>query len=582
MRMAVIGDSIQWGVGLKEENKICSLVKHALNLSCDISVDVQNFAQTGALIESPDNWEKDLRRAWRSETPQSEPNILNQIDFVHDPTTIDILLLNGGINDMDVGGYKNLWAVMAIYGSEEGQLKRIRQSCVEVFTGKLEKLFRKVFTAFPNALKIYTGYYPIISMKSHATFLEHYYAVHGWELRDLTTEDEFNELAREFNDYVMGRRDPGKVVFTNIRPRVARNCMEFYLSSSALAQETAQRINQEYEASPNKAIHVVTPQFSEEEAAFAPKSTSRFWGLKSGPETFGETAALTIIKNFYSGFPVSGHEGRLLDLLNYQSEDETKSKRNQACEDAWLLTPVKDTLDSVKGRMICRRASVAHPNKIGAKRYAQTISNVLYEFYPPVTYTFPAIDAGYYTNAGIHQESIKFYNVGRNHLREYRNFFVFDVTPLMLQFLKHGLSWEIYLEIHNPKMGFMSPQGQEKYVVSSVAIPLEDLRATHIPSAPATSIFNALGTGTVYGQYTASSNDNDAILKVGLYPTVHMDVRRLLEDNSVRLKRFAVGGRLVTLDDAPEGGPWPGEYLFAYSYGVPEESVRLVFKKLAT
>jgi hypothetical protein len=570
--MAVIGDSIQWGVGLKEEHKMFSLVRRWLNVACNISVEVQHLAQTGALIETQSRWIQDLRPRGRAETPQDAPSILNQLSFIRDPSGVDLLVLNGGINDLEPRG---IWAFLDIYGTEGEQLNGIRQTCTDVFTGKLEKLFRLAFSACPQALKVYTGYYPVFSLQSNSVCLQHYYATNGYrmQLRSVVTAAQFSEFVRKLGDFAQGKNATQTIneFFNNIKPRIARNCAEFFLTSSALAQETAQKINEEYSARPENAIHVTIPKFDEGEATFAP--TPKFWGLTSGTETGGEWVAGGIL-NFLEGLPIVAVKPHQAVLMNFQTEDENKSERYNACEDAWPATPITNT----DNRWNCRRASIGHPNIAGAEQYASAIIQVLYEFFPAATYTIPAIDSGFYLEPGIHDANNTNYMVGRNYLREYRNFFVFDLTPLIVRFLEPGVSWGIHLEVFNPKRGFTSPEGSEQYVVSSVTNPIEELRARHDSAGRSTEILGGLGQGTLYGKYIASPKDNDTVIKIGLYPSAQLDIRRLFEDTSRRIKHFAIGGRIVSLNAAKEAER-PGEYLFACSWGRPSDNVRLVFTK---
>src|SRR5436309_16104993 len=99
IRMLVLGDSIIWGQGLHEAQKIHSLVGQALT-EHDPSRQIQTtvLAHSGAYIGIDDDGKEDTRTYPNvdGEVPTKHPTVLQQCTHpVDDPETVDLILLNG-------------------------------------------------------------------------------------------------------------------------------------------------------------------------------------------------------------------------------------------------------------------------------------------------------------------------------------------------------------------------------------------------------------------------------------------------------------------------------------------------------
>src|SRR5689334_7934291 len=99
-RMVVLGDSVNWGQGLETAEKFYSLVKVALSAD-ECTLLAHSGATIGAGItttEAPID----------GEVPTSYPTILQQCAaFADSPETVDLVIVNGGINDIDVRSILN-------------------------------------------------------------------------------------------------------------------------------------------------------------------------------------------------------------------------------------------------------------------------------------------------------------------------------------------------------------------------------------------------------------------------------------------------------------------------------------------
>src|SRR5207302_1523108 len=94
LKIAVLGDSVPWGQGLLDEHKYAYQIKHKLQAS-----DLFLKAHSGAVICDSNRTRQAVAT---SEVPIATPTILDQVDQVDNPSLIDLVLLNGGINDVNI------------------------------------------------------------------------------------------------------------------------------------------------------------------------------------------------------------------------------------------------------------------------------------------------------------------------------------------------------------------------------------------------------------------------------------------------------------------------------------------------
>jgi hypothetical protein len=166
-RIMNIGDSVPWGQGLLETEKYDVLLKTALAAKF-AGVTLERFAHSGAVIGS----DQTAINAAPGEVPFSGPSIVEQCDsFTNSPATVDLVLVNGGINDVGVATILNPFALVPSLHSK---------TVTACHTGMLS-LLNKVKAKFskPSCKILVTGYYPILSGLSDPFQIPKLLSIHG-------------------------------------------------------------------------------------------------------------------------------------------------------------------------------------------------------------------------------------------------------------------------------------------------------------------------------------------------------------------------------------------------------------------
>ena len=153
-KIVVFGDSVNWGQGLRTPHKFSTLVRDALARS-GRDLTVRMYAHSGATIglRGPDTPGK-----IDGEVPVSYPTLLEQVASCDDrPDDVAVIILNGGINDIDIR------VILNPLTTEADLRHDIRQFCYHDMLALLTEVTRK----FPSTKPIVvTGYYPILSKQS--------------------------------------------------------------------------------------------------------------------------------------------------------------------------------------------------------------------------------------------------------------------------------------------------------------------------------------------------------------------------------------------------------------------------------
>jgi lysophospholipase L1-like esterase len=150
-----MGDSVVWGQGLLPAEKFDELVRQALLPKFPGGVTLESFAHSGAVIGATG-----VSGAPQSgEVPVPRLSVIEQCEgYNNSSDTVDLVLLNGGINDVGVATILNPLALIPSLDT------RIAHSCHD---GMLV-LLRKVVAKFskPGCRILVTGYYPLLSAES--------------------------------------------------------------------------------------------------------------------------------------------------------------------------------------------------------------------------------------------------------------------------------------------------------------------------------------------------------------------------------------------------------------------------------
>lgn len=175
MTLLAVGDSVVWGQGLAHEDKFASIVFSRL-IGGDLP-EGNIEARSGAIIGGRKSAGPPISattvpdRTARHEIPHSSPSVMQQVAGVSgEEATVELLLLDGGINDMNIRN-----ALDPTTGHDDGTYDPptgeddhdasldiedlVRGYCYE----DMKALIEAARETFPNAVIVVTGYFPILS-----------------------------------------------------------------------------------------------------------------------------------------------------------------------------------------------------------------------------------------------------------------------------------------------------------------------------------------------------------------------------------------------------------------------------------
>jgi lysophospholipase L1-like esterase len=339
LQMLVIGDSIMWGQGLREEEKFSSRIKCWLEEKTNREVKVHVEAHSGAVLFA------DPGSSFGFTSPNGEVNLPNptineQLDhaiqfYNEDRSSPALILLNGCINDV---GVKSLLAVSTPL---DDLSSRARKSCGDDMYALLQRLRR----SFPQSHVLLTSYYPLVSVQTDDN------AFLRLLVKKLNSQ---NPEARRMSDKEM-------------RARLIAISAEWYKTSTAGLMEAVARINAE--ASPASS----TPRV-------------RFVEIQFGPEHVF-AAPDTLLWNFMFASTNARGFAKVIVLLSfgtaaYKTNDHVRESRIKSCEQAFKKPKgIKEDKHQKNLRedlfLICRYASLGHPNQMGALIYTEAIKGQL-------------------------------------------------------------------------------------------------------------------------------------------------------------------------------------------------------------
>ena len=336
LHLLVLGDSIMWGQGLQEEEKFSSRVKCWLQEKINREVKVHVEAHSGAVISGA-SAQPDFT-ATSGEVNLTSPNINQQLDHAiqfhkENGTAPSLILMNGCINDV---GVKNLLAASTPLEVLRAQA---RKSCGD----DMHVLLQRVRNSFPQAQVLVTGYYPIVSLQ--------------------TADNAFLRLlVKKLNNQ---RPEARHMTDKEMRERLIAISEEWYKTSTASLIEAVGKTN----------------------AEIAPESPRvRFVEIQFGPEHVF-AAPDTLLWNFmFASTNVSGF-AKVIVLLSfgtaaYKANDHVRESRIKSCEQTFQKPKgIKEEKNKKEARqdlfLICRYASLGHPNQMGALIYAEAIKGQL-------------------------------------------------------------------------------------------------------------------------------------------------------------------------------------------------------------
>lgn len=168
--LVVVGDSVQWGNGLEERDKMSTLVSHTIETELGKSVIFQRYAISGGTIHRREGDGVCLYNCF-GEVPKEITSIIDQVDQVKRPDLVQLVIADGCINDVNVANIVNPSE------TPESVAEMARAYCGE---GMIE-LLHKIRSVIPDAAIVITGYYQIVSPQSDVLGLNAWLQTQGKE-----------------------------------------------------------------------------------------------------------------------------------------------------------------------------------------------------------------------------------------------------------------------------------------------------------------------------------------------------------------------------------------------------------------
>jgi lysophospholipase L1-like esterase len=325
--MLVLGDSILWGQGLKEQNKTWFLVKTWLQTNGqDVRERIE--AHAGAMIGTP-GAEMPKPLTVPGEIASPYPTLHDQIDnavrsYV-DPSHVDLVLVDGCINDVNARRFLNA-------GNTPEAIQALAQ---EKCGAPVEALLMRIASAFPNAHIIVSGYYPVFSDKTPRDFF-------------------MRALAKRF--YAALVPNGPKISSREMLARLTIISAAWYAASNRTLGDAVARTNARLAARGTRQRVLFARVAFEPEHAFSARK-SQLWGFDA---SFLRKLLVVVT----------------LGKVDLRTNDEVSSLRSSLCRDFYKSVP-GESEDEKRLRqdrlMVCRLAAIAHPNRKGAVLYAEAI-----------------------------------------------------------------------------------------------------------------------------------------------------------------------------------------------------------------
>ncbi|MBU0718764.1 MAG: hypothetical protein KJ749_10985 [Planctomycetes bacterium] len=319
--LVVLGDSLQWGNGLREADKMSTLVANVVEHETGWKVVLQRFARSGStLLPCEGDAVDDV--VGSGEVPTAFISVTAQADLIQQPELVDLILMNGCINDV------GLVSILDPSIPEETLVEDTIRFCGDEMTGVLEKIR---MTA-PQARIVVTGYYSFVGPESDLLAMKTWALTHGVEATGEVTGEDGSGSADAAS---LGEGLSELVEVWSNRSDV------FYETARVSLAEAVDEVNKSVGGKP--LIAFVDPGFGPENAVFGPDPW--LWSMTDDDTLFQEIET---------------------DLKLFPEDPLTRFRLGACFED-----------DVVIGIIGCLYGSVGHPNVAGAQVYAEAIISQL-------------------------------------------------------------------------------------------------------------------------------------------------------------------------------------------------------------
>ena len=328
--LVVLGDSIMWGQGLKDEHKPWSAIKGWLQQNEGRDVREHIEAHSGAVIGSPDDAPSNSRIPIDGEVSLAVPSVNEELNHAvqsyADPAQVDLVMVDGCINDVNVLNLLNV-------GNSPDEIGPLVSSKCGP---PMQALLSKVARSFPSAHIIVTGYYPMVSEKTSDSLILRFIA------RAL------------YRSSPQGPKLSGK----QLRERLITLSRSWHQLSNGALREAVRKTNDELgERGSRQRVAFVEIPFLPD-YSFDTRNT-RLWGFNG---------------SFFRKLLVVISFGK----IPLQTDDESRDQRVASCKE-FYKRPAGEKSPEKKNRelrqMICRYAAIGHPNRKGSLIYSEAIIN---------------------------------------------------------------------------------------------------------------------------------------------------------------------------------------------------------------
>ena len=339
LQMLVLGDSIMWGQGLKPEQKFTWRIKCWLQEKTGREVQTRIEAHSGALLAGASSTPPRFKSN-DGEVNLPFPTINEQVDnalrfYGESRSKVDLILVDGCVNDVDVSNLLNAGT------TTEWMRERITTSC----HAGMHDLLRRITDSFPNAHVVVTGYYRMISSD---------------------TEDNafIRLLVKKLNS---GRAAAERMTYKEMREKLITLSELWYKVSTWELSEAVRKVNAELgERSLSPRVMFVEIEFWPEHSFSA--SNTLLWNFMFGSTNLSGFRKIIIALT--------------LGTAAYKPNDDVRESRVRSCNDTFKAPKgQKETEPEKRDRknrlLICRYASLGHPNQMGALIYAEAIKGKL-------------------------------------------------------------------------------------------------------------------------------------------------------------------------------------------------------------
>jgi hypothetical protein len=247
LRIIILGESVSWGQGLLREHKHAYLVQKAFTNS-SVEALIEMHAHSGAYLGISHSGRT---TSIDSEIPNPAPLIVNQLDGVKDPSTTDIVLMHGRVNDI---GLSTILSPLTPTKKLYELIRSVFFQDMRVFLRKMIQVFRK-----PNCRYVVGGYYPILSHDSRLLI--------GGEL----------DPALELFLKIKGIKLPSGADKALVTNQMIIRALQFWHESASALQQAVNEVASE--ANLGKRLVFVPAPMNESNALFA--GDPWLWGIKN-------------------------------------------------------------------------------------------------------------------------------------------------------------------------------------------------------------------------------------------------------------------------------------------------------------